>query len=180
MANNDFFGVYDHFKFNYYFFNSSTEEAICDMPKTLEKHKDIDLSLIIVNRPKSCRAPQKYIDFIVEEFDVVFSLLRDMKTVYNRSGIDDVVFLLSGEISRIEAVLDISSVWINPKCLKYDIAYRILHIIYYTFHAYFNSQNNPRIKSIARKYKKVIQSDDKFFSDLDKIVGVLETIRLIL
>ena len=103
-----------------------------------------------------------------------------MKTVYNRSGIDDVIFLLSGEISRIEAVLDISSVWISPKCLKYDIAYRILHIIYYTFNAYFNSQNNPRIKSIARKYKKVIQSDDKFFSDLDKIVGVLETIRLIL
>ena len=34
MANNDFFGVYDHFKFNYYFFNSSTEEAICDYTTT--------------------------------------------------------------------------------------------------------------------------------------------------
>lgn len=178
--------LYQEFKFNCKFFMCALGEGpikpfVENVDKQKKEDDTIDLNIFNLDKPKSCRLPKRYVDFTDEELSIIISILKDIKSIYIKSGPDEVAALLMDELSRIAGLLEVFELWIGEKHLGYNVMYRLLHIIYYTFTGYLNGQNTyakyySKRLSVLKIYSKVIKNDKTFLSDLDKMISVLESI----
>lgn len=182
--------LYQEFKFNCKFFMCALGEGPLksfgeNVDKQKEENDTIDLNIFNLDKPKSCRLPKRYVDFTDEELSIIISILKDIKSIYIKSGSDEVAALLMDELTRILGLLEVFELWIGEKHLGYSVMYRLLHIIYYTFTGYLNGQNTyakhySKRLSVLKIYSKVLKNDKMFLSDLDKMVSVLESISYII
>ena len=182
--------LYQEFKLNCMFFMCVLGEGpikpFVENEKKKKKEDDtIDLNIFNLDKPKSCRLPKRYVDFTDEELSIIISILKDIRSIYIKSGPDEVAALLMDELSRIAGLLEVFELWIGEKHLGYSIMYRLLHIIYYTFTGYLNGSNTyakyySKRLSVLKIYSKVLKNDKMFLSDLDKMVSVLESISYII
>lgn len=178
--------LYQEFKFNCKFFMCALGEGpikpfVENVDKQKKEDDTIDLNIFNLDKPKSCRLPKRYVDFTDEELSIIISILKDIKSIYIKSGPDEVAALLMDELSRIAGLLEVFELWIGEKHLGYSVMYRLLHIIYYTFTGYLNGQNTyakyySKRLSVLKIYSNVLKNDKTFLSDLDKMIFVLESI----